>query len=94
MGILQKLFQKFFQKKCQHNWQIEQPTHDIGGLMVWEGPVKDYCTKCGARRPHPECKHKWQPVEDDGKGCYIDGIKQVRTHICSKCGTTLYEKPG
>ena len=54
MGILQKLFQKFFQKKCQHNWQIEQPTHDIGGLMVWEGPVKDYCTKCGARRPHPE----------------------------------------
>ena len=50
MGILKRIFKK----KCQHDWQIEQPALDMGGLMIWEGSVKDICTKCGATRPHPD----------------------------------------
>ena len=90
MGI----FSKLFKKECQHNWQIEPPTHNVGeALKVWEGPVEDVCTKCGARRRHPECVHEWQPIEDDGKGCYVNGIKLVGTKKCSKCGAQMYEEP-
>ena len=49
-----RILKRIFKKKCQHNWQIEEPTLDMGGLMIWEGPVKDICTKCGATRTHPD----------------------------------------
>lgn len=89
MGI----FSRLFKKECQHEWQIEPPTMDFGdALKVWDGPVYDICTKCGARRPHPECDHEWQPAEDDGNGAIVDA-QLIRTHICSKCGAGLYEKP-
>ena len=52
--VIMGIFSRLFKKECQHDWQIEQPTLDLGGLMVWEGPVKDICAKCGATRPHPE----------------------------------------
>ena len=90
MGI----FRRLLKKNCQHDWQMEQPAMDFGGaLKIWEGPVEDICTKCGARRPHPECDHEWQPAEDDGCGIIVNEIQLVRTHICSKCGAGLYEKP-
>jgi hypothetical protein len=90
MGI----FSRLFKKECQHEWQIEPPTMDFGdALKVWDGPVYDICTKCGATRPVQECKHEWEPAIDDKKGPSVGCIQLVRTHKCTKCGVVLYERP-
>ncbi|MBO4516657.1 hypothetical protein J5751_04485 [bacterium] len=89
-----RIFNRFFKKKCQHDWQLEAPTYNVGdAFKEWEGPIKDYCTKCGATRPHPECEHEWEPAIDDEKGPVVNYIQLVRTHVCTKCGMGLYEKP-
>ena len=89
-----RIFNRFFKKRCQHDWQLEEPTHNVGdALKIWEGPIEDVCKKCGARRPHPECDHTWQPAIDDGKGAIVNDVKLARTHTCAKCGAGLYEKP-
>ena len=92
---------KIFQKnsdKCEHDWVMDEPDIEsgFGGVYVfkeWIGPVYDTCKKCGKRRLHPERKHRWKSAEDDGQGLIVNGVKLIRTKICKKCGTSLYEAP-
>ena len=92
---------KIFQKnsdKCEHDWVMDEPDFEsgFGGIVVikeWIGPVYDTCTKCGKRRPHPECNHHYESAEDDGQGPIVNNVKLIRTKICKKCGTSLYEAP-
>ena len=88
---LKKLWGKLEKKECEHDWKMESPSTDFGGaLQIWDGPVYDYCTKCGERRRHPECQHDWQPVENHS-GRVPNG-EMVLTAICSICGSKLYER--
>ena len=92
-----KRFFSFFKKnssKCEHDWVMDGPDSEIGGVFKeWFGPVYDTCTKCGKRRPHPECKHRWKSAEDDGEGPIVNNVKFIRTKICKKCGASRYEAP-
>jgi len=91
MGALKRLLNL---GKCQHNWEMEEPTYNIGDTYKeWYGQIYDYCTKCGAKRTRPECQHRWQPAQDDGSGSIIYGKKMIRTAICTKCGAQKYETP-
>ena len=92
--ILERLKHMFSRTECKHDWEMEGPTTNVGGaLMIWDGPIYDYCKKCGERRVHPECEHNWEPAEDDGQGIIINGKKTVRVTVCSKCGSSQYEVP-
>ena len=94
-------FLNFFKKnsdKCEHDWVMDEPDIEsgFGGVYVfkeWIGPVYDTCKKCGKRRLHPECEHRWESAEDDGHGPIVNSVKLIRTKICKKCGTSLYEAP-
>ena len=94
-------FLNFFKKnsnKCEHDWVMDEPDIEsrLGGVCVfkeWIGPIYDTCKKCGKRRLHPECKHRWESTNDDGRGSIVNGVKLIRTKICKKCGTSLYEAP-
>ena len=90
-------FLNFFKKnsnKCEHDWVMDQPDIEVGGIFKeWIGPIYDTCKKCGKRRLHPECEHLWESTKDDGRGSIVNGVKLIRTKICKKCGTSLYEAP-
>ena len=85
MGI----FDRFFKKKCQHNLELKLPTNNVGDVFEnFEGAVEEYCTKCGATRPIPECQHNWQieQTTHDIVGFMIwEG--PVKDY-CTKCGAT------
>lgn len=73
---------------------MEGPTFSIGEhYKEWDGPIYDYCPKCGSRRCHPECNHSWERTCDDGNGMIVNGVKQVRIGICRKCGAYKYVTP-
>lgn len=91
---LKKIFNKSQEQKCEHIWKLEEPTMNFGNsFKMWEGPMYNYCTKCGERRPHPECRHMWflAPDDDEKVEFTVNGKKMVRTAICGKCGASKYE---
>lgn len=78
--------------ECEHNWVMEEPDFQFGNsYKEWIGPVFDYCSKCGERRPHPECKHRYKKVRDDGSGPIVNGKRMELKAVCSKCGSKLYK---
>ena len=80
------------QTGCKHEWQVEEPTFQIGNsFKQWDGPIHDYCTKCGQIRLHPECRHQYKRVKDDGSGPMVNGKRMMLVSICSKCGSKLYK---
>ena len=97
MGILKKLFRKSSnqpkqENACEHDWVLEEPTHEVGiSFKMWEGPLMEYCRKCGAWRRRPECDHNWKPIDDDGRGITVNGRKTKRVAIRSKCGAAKYK---
>lgn len=93
--ILERLKRLWGSPECQHNWEVEKPSLEIGGILqMWDGPLYDYCTKCGKKRTHPECEHDWLSIGDDGRGPIVNGEKMVLVAKCSLCGASHYEMPG
>ena len=91
---MKERLKKLLAKKCKHEWVLEEPTFNIGNsFKIWEGVIYDHCRKCGAQRPHPECKHRWQPTDDDGNGPIINNVKYIRASVCKRCGAFQYKAP-
>ena len=81
--------------KCDHDWHMEPPTMSVGGVFQeWDGPIYDYCSKCGAKRKHPECNHKWRRTKEVRfSRMIINGERFVETKHCTKCGTQHFSSP-
>jgi len=91
---IKNLFHHECEHECEHDWKMEEPTMNFGNsFKMWEGPIYDYCTKCGERRPHPECRHIWLLAPEKGEinGVYVNGKRIVKTAICGKCGAAKWE---
>jgi len=92
--IMVKWLKKLFGHECKHEWIIEDPLFNLGGvLQVWEGPIYERCTKCGERRRRPDCRHIWllAPDKDEINGVVVNGKKIEKTAVCGKCGLSRYE---
>lgn len=91
---LKALFKKSPKEpKCEHDWVMEEPDFQFGNsYKEWWGPIYDYCTKCGERRLHPECEHRYEEVSDDvldrlsmaRKWCLKPSVRSVDVNVTSR----------